>query len=271
MRDADAPDRSHIACFRRALSRAWLSVVLTAGSAFAQESGQVVFVLAGQSNMVGRGVSAELPPELLQIPANVQYFLDGELTRFSEQEHFGPEVGFAHELARAWPERQVVLIKYAVGATSLLAWAPAWDSAAAAITHNAAAGPLYQHLMNIVSSVPLQAEAEFAGVLWMQGERDAFFPAAGAEYLTHLRTLVQRLRIDFGQPNLPFILGQVNPPPARWAAEDLVREAQRAAQSHISRTGLVLTDDLPKLEDDVHYNTLGQLELGRRLPGLIWI
>jgi hypothetical protein len=197
-------------------------------------------------------------------PANVQYFLDGELTRFAEQERFGPEVGFAHELARAWPERHIALIKYAVDATSLLAWAPVWDSVGAAITRNASDGPLYEHLLNSVASVPLRADAEFAGFLWMQGERDAFFPVAGAEYLTNLERLVRRLREDLGEPNMPFVLGQVHPPPDRWAAADLVRKAQREAQVQIPSTRLVLTDDLPKLGDEVHYNTDGQLELGRR-------
>jgi hypothetical protein len=214
--------------------------------------------------MVGRGVSAELPPEMARTPANVQYFLEGELTRFAEQERFGPEVGFAHELASAWPERQIVLLKYAVDATSLLAWAPVWDSVGAAITENVLDGPLYENLLDIVALVPLRADAEFAGFLWMQGERDAYFPAAGAEYLRNLEKLVQCLREDLGKPNTPFVLGQVNPPPDRWAAADLVREAQREAEGQISSTRLVLTDDLPKHGDEVHYNTDGQLELGRR-------
>lgn len=250
--------------FRHALIPAWLSICAFASGTFAQESGQVVFVLAGQSNMVGRGVSAELPPEMVRTPANVQYFLDGELTGFAEQERFGPEVGFAHELARAWPERQLVLIKYAVDATSLLAWAPVWDSVGANITNNAQDGPLYEQLLSIVASVPLRADAEFVGFLWMQGERDAFFPAAGAEYLRNLEKLVQCLREDLGELNMPFVLGQVNPPRDRWAAADLVREAQREAEAQISSTRLVFTDDLPKLGDEVHYNTDGQLELGRR-------
>ena len=33
-----------------------------------------------------------------------------------------------------------------------------------------------------VPSVPLRADAEFVGVLWLQGERGAAFPAAGADF-----------------------------------------------------------------------------------------
>ena len=56
----------------------------------------LVFVLAGQSNMAGSGVTKELPDELKALPKNVTYFYRGAKTEFTKHKNFGPEVAFAH-------------------------------------------------------------------------------------------------------------------------------------------------------------------------------
>ena len=98
----------------------------------------------------------------------------------------------------------------------------------------------------------------------MQGERDARFPAAGEQYGANLSVLVDRIREDLDAPDLPFIFGQVNPPPERYPASEDVRNAQQAAERLIRAATMVSTEGLAKHDDDLHYNTEGQLELGRR-------
>lgn len=250
----------------------WTTVIVSAlalavacrGEESTPEPSQLVFVLAGQSNMVGFGVTADLPDELRAVPSNLRYYLDGQSTTFAEQVSFGPEVAFAHRMSEAFPDREIVLIKHAIGGTSLLAWAPVWDSARAEITANAAVGPLYSHLMEYVADAPLESDAELGAVLWMQGERDARYPEAGRDYLPNLEVLVSRLRADLQAPDLPFILGLVNPPEDGWPATEIVREAQRQAEARIPRVGLVSTEGVTKGADNLHYDSEGQLELGRR-------
>ena len=238
---------------------------LVDGPAQAEET--LVFILAGQSNMVGQGDTATLSDDLRRLPPNVRYYLDGEPASIADRPRFGPEVTFAEELSQAYPEKTIVLIKFALGGSSLLAWAPDWTAEGAQLTGNESQGPLYERLIEYVSSARSahQQNARLAGVLWMQGERDARFPAAGEQYGANLSALVERLRADLDAPELPFIFGQVDPPPERYPAAEDVRAAQQAAERLIRGATMVSTEGLAKHDDDLHYNSEGQLELGRRL------
>lgn len=224
----------------------------------------LIIVLAGQSNMVGQGATAELEPDEIGLPANVKYFIGSEPAIPGERQRFGPEVTLARQLSAALPEREIWLVKYAIGGTSLLAWAPRWDSARAEVTGNASAGPLYERLIETLRELDPERGAEVAAVLWMQGERDATSPEAGRAYFENLVELVQSLRRDLAVPELPFLLGLVNPPPERYPARKAVRDAQRRAAAEIPGVHLLETDDLTKWSDALHYDTEGVLELGRR-------
>ena len=224
-----------------------------------------VFILAGQSNMAGRGITSDLPDDLRHVPPRVTFILSGEKRDFGDQPTFGPEVGFAHSLAKAWPEREIILIKHAIGATSLLAWAPTWDSAQAELTRNAAAGPLYSTLLTQFRGAQLPTDLEVLGILWMQGERDANYPEIADDYETNLGTLIQAFRRDLAAPEAPFFLGQINPPSTGWPASATVRAAQEASADEIPRTVLIRTDDLSKREDEpIHFDGAGLLQLGSR-------
>jgi hypothetical protein len=99
----------------------------------------------------------------------------------------------------------------------------------------------------------------------MQGERDARYPSAAEEYLGNLEVLIRSFRRDLGAPEVPFFLGQINPPSSGWPAAALVREAQAAAESRIPGTFMITTDDLSKREDEpVHYDASGLIQLGSR-------
>ena len=152
------------------------------GGADLQRPDPIVFVLAGQSNMVGQGRVNELAAGQKALPSSVSLFVGTEEIVPAERSRFGPELTFAQELAEAAPEQEFVLVKYAIGATSLLDWAPEWDAATASITGNAERGPLYQQLISIIEELAL-ADANFGAVLWMQGERDSRIEAAGSSSL----------------------------------------------------------------------------------------
>lgn len=229
-----------------------------------QDPENLVFILAGQSNMEGYGNSSELSDTHKALPPNVTYLKNGQLSDFTAHERFGPEVGFAHEMSRHFPQQSITLIKFAVGGTSLLAWAPQWLEENAELTGNGGAGPLYERLFGFIAQVDSNNAADFAGVLWMQGERDARFANVGSQYADNFRGLIEQIRLDLGRPDLPFFYGQVNPPVQRYPAVTEVRQAQSDSQRMISGLKMVLTDGLSKLEDNLHYDTEGQLELGRR-------
>jgi hypothetical protein len=247
----------------RALVVALLLAAGLAGTRQDDQSGPAVFLLSGQSNMVGQGATDELPTDLATLPPTVRLFVDGERSRIADRPRFGPEVTFAHAMAAAWPDRDLVLVKFAVGGTSLLAWAPDWSEDEARRTQNAAAGPLFERLMDY-AGVDLGPAARFAALLWMQGERDARYADIGPDYLARLDAFLSAARARLSAPDLPFLLGLVNPPADRYPAAGVVRAQQRAAPGRLAATTLIETDDLSKWPDNLHYDTAGQLELGRR-------
>ncbi len=222
------------------------------------------FILAGQSNMEGAGSIADLSRSQRTLPSNVRLFQNSTRIDVGDFEWFGPEVGFAHAIAEQIPHEQIMLIKCAAGGTSLYAWSPDWSPQLASITENEEWGSLYAQLMGSVDTVIGDRSVEFAGVLWMQGERDAKYPDAAQEYGRNLKHFVERLREDLDAPHLPFILAQIDWLPAGFDSCELVRKAQADAPNHIPNTVVISTEGLRKWEDHVHYSSQGQLELGRR-------
>lgn len=225
-----------------------------------------VFILAGQSNMVGSGQSEELPEEYRTSPANVQVLArNGKLGPLQPRGRFGPEVSFSHAIAKAWPEEQIVIVKLAIGGTSALAWSPEWTEAGAKITQNERSGPLYRRLMELVKTLTDSRDTEIVAMLWAQGGRDGRYEAAAKDYQQNLTKIIAAVRRDLGNENLPFLLAQtVDAPPARFPHIGKVRADQQRVAEELPHTRLISSDGLAKHRDNVHFNTEGQLELGQR-------
>lgn len=221
------------------------------------------FLLMGQSNMVGSGRTAELSAADTTMPANVRYQEGMKVMRPWDTPRVGPELTLAQTLGAAFPGSNLQFVKHALGGTSLLAWAPEWDSTRAAITGNAGAGPMYDHALAIVDSLRAGLEVDVAAVFWMQGERDARFAEVGPAYFENLESLITALRRDLDSPYLPFIMGRVNAPADRYPALADVRAAQFRAVEEIPDVYLINTDDLSMHDDNLHYNTEGVKGMGR--------
>ncbi len=214
-------------------------------------------ILAGQSNMLGLGILSELDDAALP----------GGVTLFDLNPRagcFGPELGFAHSFLELMPLGELWLVKYAVGGSSLLAWEPEWSAERADLADDAEKGPLYERLIHHFERSTQGEEIDVLACLWMQGESDSRYQVAAAQYERNLKRLVSSLRQDLNQPDLPFILGLANPPAATFDYASVVRTAQRQVAKADRQVHLVETEGLTKLADDLHYDSAGQLELGRR-------
>ena len=240
-----------------------LSLIAACPGAFAADTQPIVLILAGQSNMVGHGRMEDVADMGITAPSNVMFYLGAKETSLTLRSRFGPELTLAEECASAAPDREIVFVKHAIGTTSLLDWAPEWDEDRARITGNSHKGALYRQLMAIIEELSL-ADADIAGVLWMQGERDARIEEAGREYYENIRVLIEAFREDLGRQDLPFLIGKVNPPPQRYPARDIVRLAQDRIANDLPNVYVIETDDLSKWDDALHYDSEGMLELGRR-------
>lgn len=239
-------------------------LILSTFFSSALQAKELVFILAGQSNMAGQGTTKELAPNYRRVPSNVEFYYNGYKTPLNRFRHFGPEIGFAHEISRHFPHDKIKLIKFAVGGTSLFAWDPNWNASKARLTRNASAGPLFKKLITTAKVGTQNKKTKLAGILWMQGEADAKYPVAARQYAGNLSRFVNKLRAELKSPNALFIMGSINPPQKLFPATAIVQQAQRVATRRIRNLHLIKTDDLEKRNDHVHYNTKGQLELGKR-------
>ena len=232
-------------------------------------AGERVFILAGQSNMVGQGKVAELSEKYKKLPDNVSlYSSDNGLVnlngRYNSHTNFGPEVSFAHDLAARFPDDKIILLKYAVGGSSLLSWSPEWTAEGAIMTDDLQKGPLYDKMKAFFMALPEFGAAKIDSILWMQGESDAKYPAAAALYAKNLAILVNAFRSDFKSSDATFIIARVNPPLPEFVGQDIVRQAQFDAQKDLNNVVMFDTEGLTKWDDDLHYDTAGIVELGKR-------
>ena len=185
-----------------------------------------VFILSGQSGMAGFGRSHELPDALREGNDRVLMFEDGRwqplrpfhvypdrlmkkfgLTEFS----FGPEIGFAHAIAEAWPNETIGIVKQAAGGTGVLAWHPNWTKEQADRTKNAGRGNLFKALTDKVKAATASQDCELMGFVWLQGARDMSFPDVAKEYLPNLQAMVDGVRKEVGGEEMPFIYGSKRP------------------------------------------------------------
>jgi hypothetical protein len=239
---------------------------------------ELLFLLGGQSNMAGGGYTADLPDTdeykaYHTPPKNVSAW-NAKKKSWQPLEigkQFGPEIGFAHALSSAHPGKHIGLVKSAAGGTSMDKWAPG--------------GKLYTRLITVFRDASRNApKAQLAAMLWHQGESDSDTKEVAEAYHGKMVKFVASIRKDTKEPNLLFILGQINPAKSycgrpRFLHAGIVKKAQ--AELKAPNTVMIKTDDcemnpyhwgfntpkekrIPKNEDNIHYSGKGQIKMGRR-------
>ncbi len=138
-----------------------------------------VYLLAGQSNMVGKGRADQLP-EVLRVPHRTAKLFDHRLEENAStpqaqwqplqpvQGGFGPELSFGHTVA-ARHDTPIAILKIARGGTGLFNdWRPLDRDDPAALTTQCV-----QHARQAFEQLRTQGLApRLRGIVWYQGERD---------------------------------------------------------------------------------------------------
>lgn len=231
-----------------------------------------LFILAGQSNMVGHGNATFLPPELREPIDRVYVLRAGRWSMLKpypaqrpqfgiDQAGFGPELTFGRAMAEAYPQHVIGVVKVARGGTSMLAWSKDFDPVRAEQEHDRSPGPMYQVLIEALDQAMAGRQCDVAGLIWMQGEADGLNADAAAAYRRRFERFLADLREHLDEPNLPAVLGLTN---ANHPHTSIVRQAKRELAVADSRIKLIDTVGLSKHTDQLHYDTAGQIELGRR-------
>ena len=229
-----------------------------------------VYLIGGQSNADGRGAPSGLPtaPVNLQQPQrDVDYFYGSTLTTLRPLSQFGPEITLGRRLADSFAgqeDTRVAIVKYAVGGTSLTA---DWRAGGDATTSGD--GPRYltfqqvatNGLAALASAYP-EAEIELGGMVWVQGERDARNLDHG-EYAVNLARFIADVRSTY-HADLPFVIVRLSSGQTNLPAEGLdgVRAAQAAVAEADPSAPLVDSDSFGLLSDALHFDTIGQQQIG---------
>ncbi len=226
-----------------------------------------VYILAGQSNMSGRGALADLAAaERGADRAILLYGNDGRW-RPAQEPVDGAEgqrdavsadaragVGPGLFFARALPQRRgrrIALVPCAKGGSAMAQWTPGGGR-----------DTLYGSCLARVR----EAGGRVAGMLWYQGETDALDAAQAARWSARAQALVAAFRRDLDAPALPVVvIGLADRPErnaARFPAWDAVREQQAAIGMPLVAT--ISAGGLPLLDDGLHLSTAAQRVLGVR-------
>lgn len=230
-----------------------------------------LFLLAGQSNMKGRG---EVPPDQKSNPhivsmqmkndqwvvARDPLHVDGRVDPIDKKSNagVGPGLSFAQTLAAREPDVLIGLIPCGVGGSKISQWQPGvprslYDEAVRRAKLALSQGP--------------PGKTQLRGVLWLQGESDSKDNLC-PEYQKSLLKLVDNLRKDLGIPDLPFIActigsfveAKANYPRAREINGILLDLPKQRPQ-----TACVDARDLKgNIGDNLHYNTESQTTIGPR-------
>ena len=236
-----------------------------------------VYLMAGQSNLVGEALAENLESDYAQPfeGAKIWNQLSGEFVtlapgvgQLADQDEdapitVGPELSFARRIAER-SEEDVYIVKYGLGSTSL---AEDWNPDGS--------GPQYDTFTQTVDAALADLKAsgvqyEIDGLVWMQGESDTYDDRFAPRYQDNLTEFIEEVR-DRYSADLDVAIGLIRDDlPTSRQNLDLVRDAQQTVAAIDSRVSLVDTDALGAsddvmrvdIDDLTHYNAAGQVLLG---------
>ncbi|CAL4937190.1 unnamed protein product [Urochloa decumbens] len=244
------------------------------GRAAGRQTKTVVFLLAGQSNMGGRGGATSaswdgvVPPECRPSPRILRLSPELRWEEAREPLHagidagnvvgIGPGMPFAHAVLRSrrLPAHAAVgLVPCAQGATAISAWSRGTQ--------------LYQRMLARARAALAQCptppkgggDCHLAALLWYQGEADTISRRDADLYTARMEALVRDVRHDLNMPNLLVI--QVGLATGQGKFVDLVRDAQKRV--NLPNVKYVDAKGLPVANDYTHLTTPAQVKLGNML------
>lgn len=220
-----------------------------------------IFLLAGQSNMAGRGLvepqDTLADSRVLTITKNNEWIRAKEPLHFYEPNLAGLDCGlsFGKTLVHKLNDSiTVAVIPCAVGGSSINQWLG--DS-------------LFRNvklLSNFKSKVEfVKNYGVIKGILWHQGESDSH-PGSAESYPKNLAALIDVFRDYVGYRNLPVLVGELG----NFTNEDnqqyremINRSIHQVAKSK-KNVFVIPTKDLQHKGDKLHFNSAAQRTMGER-------
>jgi len=212
-----------------------------------------IFLLAGQSNMAGRGPHDTVEPLR---HSNIQVLGEEGWTEASDPLHsdrptagVGLAMSFAQRLLERSPQATIGLVPCAEGGSALSRWTPGQDLSERALA-------LGRRAME---------DGELRGILWHQGESDAGTKSDATSYAARLTKVIAHLREQLNATDVPFVAGEIG----LFLREDesktyfaVVNEALRTTAE--SLYSCASARDLTDTGDHIHFDSASLREFGCR-------
>jgi hypothetical protein len=224
-----------------------------------------LFLLAGQSNMAGRGTVFD--EDRIINPRVLALSKEGEWVPAVDPIHYDKSVAgvglgksFALALIDHDPNITVGLIPAACGGSPISTWEPGgYHAQTKSHPYDDAIARTNRALQN----------GTLKGILWHQGESDCNETLAPL-YHDKLTSLINRFRTEFKIDDLPFITGQLGQfPQSPWNEFKLmVNDAHMMAAKEMNNVRFVISDGLTCNPDNIHFDAPSQRTFGKRYAGV---
>ena len=237
-----------------------LLAAIACGS-LAVEKKMDLYLLIGQSNMAGRGViekqDQRTSKRLLTLNNINQWVPAADPIHFDKKvAGVGPGRAFGIQMAQEDPSVTIGLIPCAVGGTSIRFWVPGRE-------HTKTGTHPYDDMRARLKIAMKSGTVK--GILWHQGESDSKMGERGT-YAKALTELIEQVRNECGNPNIPFVIGQLGQFKDRpWSQG---RKAVNAAHQKVADTtqccAFASSKGLKDKGDSTHFSAEAARELGKR-------
>jgi Carbohydrate esterase, sialic acid-specific acetylesterase len=238
-------------------------IALAASSATAESSGSSlptpdeVFVLAGQSNMSGRGFplskGAPTNPDLLVWRKDHWEVAADPLANPEDSMNgIGPGMSFGLKAVTVLAPETLGLVQCAVRGTTISKWQP---------SHT-----VYSNCIDQVRA----AGGHIDGILFLQGESDATHKSDAKKWANRFGVVLDGFRTDLGT-DIPFVLGQIGKISASgFGYQKTVRSQQEQAASAHPGLTMITTSDLRMGSDGLHFTISSYKTIGSRFAKAWW-
>ena len=218
-----------------------------------------VFIMAGQSNMAGRGIveseDTVSDKRIFSINKDGQIIIAKEPLHFYEPERTGLDCGlsFAKTLITKIPDSiSILIIPTAIGGSSIRQWLG--DS----VFRNV------KLFSNFLSKVEIAKQnGIIKGILWHQGESDANENNIPV-HKERLHLLFSKFRTEIGNNALPVLLGELGSFSNNPADFNLINKAIHDYAAEDKNSRVISTKDLKDKGDHLHFDSEGQRTMGKR-------
>ncbi len=210
-----------------------------------------VFILAGQSNMQGRGIpvsaGASADPDLWNWRAGFWRIAKDPLgTPTDPQNGVGPGMTFGESLLADEPGTRIGIVMCAKGSTGMDSWLPNQ-------------GP-YENCIRQASATG----AVVGGILFLQGEYDAQDKKLANSWADKFGRMLAGFRSVFGA-DVPAVIGEIGNVDATGRKyAPIVRAQQELAAVQNPNVAVFATTDLPLGDDGLHFTVDSYKTIGER-------